>query len=120
MSQLNEAGRTMVAWMQLTTERLTLRDFVADDWRAVLAYQSDPRYLKYYKWAHRTPGAVQEFVGWFLDQQKAQPRIKFQLAVTLKETGQLIGNCGVRMDEPGAHQADVGYELDPNRPSLCH
>jgi len=35
--------------MQLTTSRLILRDFHEDDWPAVLAYQSDPRYLRYFK-----------------------------------------------------------------------
>jgi len=100
--------------MELTTERLILRDFIADDWQAVMAYQSDPRYLKYYEWTERTPEAVQEFLSMFLDQHNERPRIHFQLVVTLKESGRLIGNCGVRMDKAGAHQADIGYELDPN------
>jgi RimJ/RimL family protein N-acetyltransferase len=99
--------------MQLTTERLILREFVEQDWLAVLAYQSNPLYLRYYDWTGRTPEEVQAFVGMFLAHQQAQPRIKFQLAVTLKANNQLIGNCGIRMDAPGAHQADIGYELAP-------
>ena len=99
--------------MKLETERLILRDFVNEDWQRVLEYQSDPLYLRYYEWTERTPEAVQEFVGWFLDHQKENPRTKFQLAVTLKSEGLLIGNCGIRMDLPNANQADIGYELDP-------
>ncbi len=99
--------------MQLTTARLILREFSADDWPAVLAYQSDPRYLRYYAWTGRTPDEVQTFVRMFLDQQAEQPRLKFQLALTLKGDGQLIGNCGIRMRTPGAHEADIGYELNP-------
>ena len=101
--------------MKIETERLILRDFVKDDWQRVLEYQSDPLYLRYYEWTEkdRTPESVQEFVGWFLDHQKQQPRIKFQLAVTLKSNRQLIGNCGIRLDTAGAFQADIGYELDP-------
>ena len=99
--------------MMIETERLILRDFVKDDWQRVLEYQSDPLYLRYYEWTERTPEAVQEFVGWFLDHQKQSPRIKFQLAITLKSNHLLIGNCGIRMDKPNAFQADVGYELDP-------
>lgn len=45
--------------------------------------------------------------------QKQEPRIKFQLAITLKSEGTLIGNCGIRMDTPDPHQADIGYELSP-------
>jgi RimJ/RimL family protein N-acetyltransferase len=99
--------------MRLETERLILRDFVADDWQRVLEYQSDPYYLRYYAWTKRTPEDAKEFVGWFLDYQKQAPRIKFQLAVTLKSDELLIGNCGIRMNKPNALQADIGYELDP-------
>jgi RimJ/RimL family protein N-acetyltransferase len=99
--------------MQLITERLILREFMEQDWPAVLAYQTDPLYLRYYEWTGRTPEEVWAFVGMFLAHQQAQPRIKFQLAVTLKSDNQLIGNCGIRMDRPGAHQADIGYELAP-------
>ena len=99
--------------MKLETERLILRDFVKDDWQAVLGYQSEPLYLRYYDWTDRTPEDVREFVGWFLDHQMQEPRIKFQLAVTLKSCNQLIGNCGIRMDKPNALEANIGYELDP-------
>jgi [ribosomal protein S5]-alanine N-acetyltransferase len=99
--------------MKLETERLILRDFVKEDWQRVLEYQSDPLYLRYYDWKERTPEAVQEFVGWFLNHQKQKPRFKFQLAVVLKSNNQLIGNCGIRMEQANALQADIGYELDP-------
>jgi ribosomal-protein-alanine N-acetyltransferase len=99
--------------MILTTDRLILREFVPDDWPAVLAYQCKPEYLRYYEWTGRTAAEVQEFVQMFLDQQEAVPRIKFQLASTLRTTGQLIGNCGIRLASAGARQGDIGYELDP-------
>ncbi len=99
--------------MKLETERLILREFVKDDWQRVLEYQSDPLYLRYYEWTERTPEAAQEFVGWFVDHQKQNPRTKFQLAVILKTTNELIGNCGIRLDRPNDFQADIGYELDP-------
>jgi len=99
--------------MKLETKRLTLRDFVKDDWKRVLEYQYDPLYLRYNKWTERTPKAAQEFVGWFLDHQVQEPRLKFQLAIVLKSNNQLIGNCGIRMDTANAFEGDVGYELDP-------
>src|SRR6185503_18843626 len=99
--------------MKLETGRLILRDFVKDDWQRVLEYQSDPLYLRYNKWTERTSESVQEFVGWFMDQQVEEPRIKYQLAVVLKSNNQLIGNCGVRMDEADDVEANIGYELNP-------
>ena len=95
------------------TQRLILRDFVESDWEAVLAYQQHPLYLRYNEWASRTPEDVRGFVQMFLDQQQQNPRIKFQFAVTLKLTGQLIGNCGVRRIAAEAREGDIGYELNP-------
>jgi ribosomal-protein-alanine N-acetyltransferase len=100
--------------MILTTERLVLREFVVEDWPAVLAYQQKPQYLRYYEWNGRTSEDVQEFVRRQVGQQQVVPRIKFQLVITLKSTGQLIGNCGIRLESAGAHEADIGYELDPD------
>jgi ribosomal-protein-alanine N-acetyltransferase len=99
--------------MELETGRLILREFNENDWPDLLAYQADPRYLRYYEWTERTPTAVQEFVQMFLDQQQEQPRTKFQLAVTLKPNRQLIGTCGIRTKSADAHEGDIGYELSP-------
>lgn len=99
--------------MLLTTERLILREFAEDDWARVLEYQSDPRYLRYYEWEARTPDDARAFVGMFLRWQGEQPRRKWQLAVTLRESGLLVGNCGVRQAQAGARCAELGYELDP-------
>ena len=101
--------------MQLVTPRLILRDFTAGDWPAVLAYQSDPRYLRYYAWESRTAEEVQAFVQMFIDHQHQEPRLKYQLAVTLRETGELIGNCGIRMAAADSHEAEIGYELSPDQ-----
>jgi ribosomal-protein-alanine N-acetyltransferase len=100
--------------MELHTARLILREFVPADWRAVLAYERDPRYLRYYEWTERSPDEVQRFVQMFLNQQVERPRRKFQLAMTLKEGGQLIGNCSIRQSAAGAHDADIGYEVSPD------
>lgn len=99
--------------MILTTQRLVLREFEETDWPAVHAYQSDPRYLRYYPWTHRTEEDVRTFVRRQVARRTEEPRIKFQLAITLPPQGQLIGNCGIRLDAPEAREADIGYELDP-------
>lgn len=99
--------------MILTTERLLLRDFGESDWETVLAYQQHPLYLRYNEWTSRTAEDVRAFIQIFMDHQKQVPRVKFQFAVTLRATGQLIGNCGVRRESPEAREGDMGYELDP-------
>lgn len=94
------------------TARLRLREFVADDWQAVLAYQSDPRYLQFYEWTQRTEEDARTFVQRFIGWQTETPRTKFQLAIELD--GRLIGNCGIRIANATTREAELGYELDPN------
>ena len=99
--------------MLIETPRLCLREFVEEDWAAVLAYQSDPCYLRLYAWTERTEADVRAFVGSFLASQSVEPRLKYQLAVTLRNGGTLIGSCGIRLAEPGARNGDLGYEISP-------
>jgi len=103
------AGETMI----ITTDRLTLREFIADDWQAVLAYQSQPEYLRYYPWNGRTEEQVRAFLARFLAWQSEEPRRKYQLAVTLAETGELIGCCGIRKELAESSEAELGYEIAP-------
>ena len=99
--------------MILTTKRLVLREFEEEDWQAVLTYQSDPRYLRYYPWTSRSEQDARMYVQQLLAQQQEEPRTKFQLAITLASNGQLIGNAGIRMKTAQDREADIGYELDP-------
>ena len=99
--------------MELLTERLRLREFVADDWRAVLDYQRDPLYLRYYPWEDRSEADVRAFVELFRGWQTEQPRRRFQLAIVLRDDGRLIGNCGIRRKLDNDWEADIGYELSP-------
>lgn len=99
--------------MLIETRRLVLRDYAPGDWQAVLAYQRDPRYLRFYPWTDRSEQEVREFVQMFLDQQAERPRRRFQLAITLTHSGELIGSCGIRRKAENEWEADVGYELAP-------
>lgn len=99
--------------MILTTSRLLLREFAEEDWRAVVDYQSDPRYLRYYTWTVRTEQDVRAFVQQFLDWQQETPRLRYQMAIVLASSDQLIGNCGIRLARAGAQEAELGFEVSP-------
>jgi RimJ/RimL family protein N-acetyltransferase len=100
--------------MQITTKRLRLREFTPNDWTDVLAYQGDPRYLRYYPWDHRTESDARAFVGMFLKQQREQPRRRFQLVIDRLQDDRLIGNCGMRRKTGNDWEGDIGYELSPH------
>ncbi len=89
-----------------------MREFVANDWRRVLVYQSDPQYLRYYHWRTRSKEDVQAFIKMFIAAQEERPRKTFQLAICLKKSELLIGNCGIRVNDFNLAEANIGYELD--------
>lgn len=98
--------------MKIETDRLVLRDFVPNDLPAYIEIQSDPRWLTHYEWEDRDPDDVRALFANFLLWQREQPRIKFQIAITLE--GLVIGSCGIRKDNAAATQGDIGYELHPD------
>jgi ribosomal-protein-alanine N-acetyltransferase len=99
--------------MHIVTDRLVLREFVIDDWPAVLAYQRDPRYLRFYPWTNRTEAQVQDFLEMFVQQQSERPRRKFQFAITFPNGARVIGNCGIRRKPENDWEADIGGVLEP-------
>ena len=99
--------------MDIRTKRLLLRELTPDDWPVIFAYQNEPLYLRYYPWTERPEADVRAFLKMLIDYQSEQPRRKCQLAITLPETGDLIGNCGIRRKPDSEREADIGYELAP-------
>jgi [ribosomal protein S5]-alanine N-acetyltransferase len=97
----------------LRTPRLILREFTAEDWQATYAYQQDPRYLRFYDRDGVTQRLVQAFIYTCILWQGEQPRTRAQLAITLADTGELIGNVGLRRESADDPLADMGYELNP-------
>ena len=99
--------------MRIETERLVLREFREDDWPDMLAYWADPRYRRYYPDIAQVEPAVRDLVGLFVRSQAERPRRTWQLAVIGKAEGRLLGNCGVRINDPERREGNIGYELNP-------
>lgn len=99
--------------MELVTDRLVLRDFVLEDWKAVHAYQVNPHYSRFYNWTHRTEDEVKQVIGEYISQQFNQPRTDYQLALELKEEQRVVGCCYLRITDSLRREASIGYELDP-------
>jgi RimJ/RimL family protein N-acetyltransferase len=98
----------------IRTERLVIREYTDADWPTVLAYQSHPRYLRYYPWSERDAHTVREWVASLIARQRDDPRDVFQLAITLPDKdGLLIGSCGARVNDRPRREGNIGYELNP-------
>lgn len=94
--------------MRIETAHLLLRDFVEADIDQYEHLRSHPKFQRFYSEEDSAPTRALELLSLFIEQSRAVPRLKYQLAITLK-SGELIGSCGVRIEEPGV--ASIGCEL---------
>ena len=101
--------------MRIETKRLILREHVAADAATMAAAWADPRYGRFrHDWADQAAKA-RELVERFVDAQRAEPRLVWQLAIDDKADGRHIGTCGVRVNDPERREANIGYEIDADR-----
>jgi len=100
--------------MRIDTRRLILREFTEDDWPELLAYWTDPRYQRFYAEVDDVERTVRDLVGRFVASRSEEPRRVWQLAVVRQADGRLIGNCGIRINDPDRREANIGYELAPD------
>jgi ribosomal-protein-alanine N-acetyltransferase len=94
--------------VQLTTERLLLREFRSTDHAAVQAYASDPEILTYADWGPNTPEDTTAFLAMVLAQGLALPRTDFQLAVT-DLAGTLVGAVNLAVVSPEDRRGEIGW-----------
>jgi [ribosomal protein S5]-alanine N-acetyltransferase len=101
--------------MEIVTTHLLLREFEESDYGAMLSYQSDERYRRYY------PGVTPEqqaentrkLLQSQLDARREQPRTGYQLVIALRGDRRMLGNVGVRVKRAGDTEGDMGCELAP-------
>jgi len=94
----------------IATTRLVLRNFEPDDVLSVHAYGADPLVTRFMSWGPNKLEDTVRFVETVVAESKEQPRQNFNLAVTLRESGELIGACGLDAAVPKAHFI-LGYCL---------
>jgi RimJ/RimL family protein N-acetyltransferase len=93
--------------LRLETERLILRDFLPEDFEPFFETTQDPEYLKYYSKKEATQVFWKTIFEGFLKDAVDEGRLKYQLAICLK-SGELIGTCGVRIEDRENQQASFG------------
>ena len=93
----------------LETDRLILREMNDDDFKSLQKVISDPVNMKYYAEPYDEKG-VQRWIDWC---KGSYIRRGFGLwAVVLKETGEMIGDCGISMQMIDDElKPEVGYHL---------
>jgi RimJ/RimL family protein N-acetyltransferase len=96
--------------MDLTTERLRLRDFLESDLQRLFAIESDPVVVRYQSYAPKTAEECRAYIA--RDLGAREDRTCFDLAVTQKDSGLLIGRLGLNVIEPERQIGELWFVLD--------
>jgi RimJ/RimL family protein N-acetyltransferase len=100
-----------IHFTSLATARLILRHFTDADLLPFMAYRNDPGVARYQGWEGISEPEARAFIE---EQKMVQPGVPgqwFQIAIELKETGILVGDCALKIDEHDNRQAEIGYTL---------
>jgi ribosomal-protein-alanine N-acetyltransferase len=98
--------------MELTGERILLREFEESDVGGLFAVHSDPRVLRYYAPEVGMPEHARMLVEMFIRWANENPRQNFQFAIIDLETNGLLGSCGIRRKGCPSDQAEFGIGID--------
>ena len=82
----------------IITDRLIIREFQAGDFDAIHFYASDSQVVEYMDWGPNSEVDTQEFLKKQFVHQKELNRTVYEPAVTLKDSGQLIGGGGITLE----------------------
>lgn len=91
--------------MNITTQRLFIREFETQDWQAVFNYMSDQTVMHYMPEGVLTAEQVQKFISDNRDEAKHFP-------IVLREQSQVIGHL-VFHPYFGEHTYEIGWVLNP-------
>ncbi|MFJ6416028.1 GNAT family N-acetyltransferase [Paeniglutamicibacter sp. NPDC091659] len=99
--------------MEISTERLALREYAQADQDAVHAFASDPRVCGFVEWGPNTPEDTRAFLRACLDEQTADPRQTFSMAIGVD--GRVLGSIALMLGAsdvaPVESSAEIGYVL---------
>jgi [ribosomal protein S5]-alanine N-acetyltransferase len=90
-----------IAEMQLSTDRLVIRPYVIGDVQEAWELMQDPELFTYLHMEAMSLDEYQELFQWLIDSYDTpyDEDFKYSFAVTLKESGDMVGWCGVgRLD----------------------
>jgi aminoglycoside 6'-N-acetyltransferase len=98
--------------IKLETPRLIIRHFQDNDIKILLAYRNDPEIAKYQSWnLPYSEIAAQEFIEYLQQTTPGTLGEWYQLAVELKATGEMIGDCAFCILAEDGQQAEIGFTL---------
>jgi RimJ/RimL family protein N-acetyltransferase len=103
---------------QILTERLALRELAAGDAQKIFEYRTLPEVSRFQSWGtHSRDEIVSDISAWAAT-EPGTPGSWYQIGITLRSSGELIGDCGFHVLAADPRQAELGIALAPKYQSL--
>lgn len=99
--------------MKIVTKRFFLREFIREDEPSFFSYRADPRYAEFCAPEELTSSYTRKLLTLFHQWALEYPRRNYQLAVASRQTLELIGCCGLRLENHNSTVGELGIELAP-------
>jgi RimJ/RimL family protein N-acetyltransferase len=98
----------------LSTQRLIVRCLEPSDAEAVFVYRADPEVLRYQTWEPSSAGEIRAFIERMRGMEPLTPGEWFQLGIVRRDTGELVGDCGIHARADECRQVELGITLAPS------
>jgi RimJ/RimL family protein N-acetyltransferase len=96
----------------IRTDRLIVRRFSPRDVAEFCTYRTDPEIARYQGWGPPyRPEEGMSFVASLVSIDPGTPGAWFQFAIEERETGELVGDCGLRVDAEAVDRAELGFTI---------
>ena len=76
-----------------------------------MQYAADPLVVRFLPWGPHEPPDVAEFLVNVEASRRESPRARYEMAATLRDTGEVVGGAGIRLASTEHRQGDIGYVL---------
>ncbi|MDQ0483894.1 GNAT family N-acetyltransferase [Guptibacillus hwajinpoensis] len=97
----------------IESSRVRLRAFKAFDLDNFVHYRANPDVARYQSWENFTREQGVKFIEEMTKASFNSPGEYYQIAIELKETNELIGDCVMHPLKDDPKQVEIGFTLDP-------
>lgn len=97
--------------LSIHTERLHIRNLISTDLKEFHLYRSNPEVTKYQGFDVMTLSEASEFIARQENKLFGKPGEWVQYGIENKETGKLIGDCAIKLNESDPRIAEVGITI---------
>lgn len=97
--------------LPLQSDRLILRSLEDRDLEGLMGYHNDPEVGQHQGWVGMSEGQARDFIARLKNRPLGEPGEWTQIALEHKDTGELLGDLGFRVNAEYLYEAELGYRL---------